>query len=303
MSSDPGPVRGVRTFDASRSTAVLTAESKGATTVSVCLPCRDEAATVGAIVAALRAELVETVALVDEIIVIDDRSTDGTADIAASEGATVIHVDDVHPQHGRGHGKGNVLWSSLAVSKGDLVVWLDADLTCFDPTWVAHLVAPLVADPSVMLVKGYYERPIDADGQGGGRTTELAARPMLSLLYPQLAGLYQPLGGEVAGRRSALEQVPFVQGWGVEVGLLTDVLDRYGPEAITQVDLGVRRHRHRPLTELSVQAAEVMVTLLTRSRQAHLGEVERVLRRPDGSMVALNIAERPPLCTIDPDRR
>ena len=297
----------MRTFETSSSSvetaAAAAAERKGTTTVSVCLPCRDEATTVGAIVANLRRALVEDVALVDEIVVVDDRSVDGTADIAAAAGATVVHVDDIHPQLCRGRGKGDVLWKSLAVSKGDLVVWLDADLTNFDPSWVARLVDPLLVDPSVMLVKGYYERPVDAEGHGGGRTTELAARPMLSLLYPQLAGLYQPLGGEVAGRRSALEQLPFVQGWGVEVGLLTDVLDRYGADAIAQVDLGVRHHRHRPLADLSVQAAEVMVTLLSRSPNAHLIDVEQVLRRPDGTVVALNTAERPPLSTLDPDHR
>jgi glucosyl-3-phosphoglycerate synthase len=297
------PGAAVRTFDAHTTSPDSVLAAKGSTTVSVCLPARDEAATVGAIVAALRDELVDRVPLVDEIVVLDDRSTDATAEIAAAEGATVVAVDDVHPEHGHGHGKGNVLWSSVAVSKGDVVVWLDADLTSFDPAWVAHLVAPLFADPSVMLVKGFYERPIGSDGQGGGRTTELVARPLLSLLYPELSGLDQPLGGEMAGRRTALEQVPFVQGWGVEVGLLTDVLGRYGATAIAQVDLGVRRHRHRPLTDLSVQAAEIIVTLLTRSPDAHLAPtVEHLLRRPDGTRIELNVAERPPLTTLDRGR-
>ena len=295
MSSD---LLGVRTFDASRWTLHDALDAKADTTISVCMPCKNEQKTVGQIVSAIRTNLVDRCGLVDEIIVLDDRSDDRTAEVARSEGATVVHVDDMLGTAMPGHGKGNVLWSTLLASKGDLVVWCDADLTSFTPDWITKLVAPLLTDPTIGLVKAFYERPTDIAGQGGGRTTELAARPLLSLLYPELALLAQPLAGEVAGRRSVLESLTFVQGWGVEVAVLVDVLEKYGVSAIAQVDLGVRKHRHRPLDELSVQAAEIALTLLLRSGSVHLGDVERVLRRPDGSVVRLNVGSRPAVSSL-----
>jgi glucosyl-3-phosphoglycerate synthase len=156
----------------------------------------------------------------------------------------------------------------------------------------------LLIDPTIGLVKASYQRPTDTGG--GGRTTELVARPLLSLYYPELAQLHQPLAGEYAARASVLEQIPFVQGWGVEIAMLIDVADRFGPEAVTQVDLGVREHRHQPLEALSVQAAEVMATLLTRTPDGKwLDDDDLRLTRADGSTVALNLAERPPLAAIN----
>jgi glucosyl-3-phosphoglycerate synthase len=288
----------VRTFDAHGWTAEAVAAAKGGETISVCIPCKNEESTVGAIVSIIRGELVEEVGLVDEIVILNDRSTDATAQVAAAAGAVVVHVDDVAGDLPTGRGKGNVLWSSLLASKGDLVVWCDADLTSFTSDWIAKLVAPLLLDQTVDLVKGLYLRPTDIAGQGGGRTTELAARPLLSLLYPDLALLAQPLSGEVAGRRSVLEQLEFVQGWGVEVAVLVDILNLHGANAIAQVDLGVRKHRHRPLVDLSVQAAEIALTLLLRSGSVDIGDVEQVLRRPDGTVVELNVARRPPVVSL-----
>jgi glucosyl-3-phosphoglycerate synthase len=290
--------RGVLTFDASRWTSAMALRAKAGTTISVCIPCKNEASTIGPIIEAIHTDLVDGYGLVDEIVVLDDRSTDATGAVAAGAGATVVHVDEVCPDLPAGRGKGNVLWSTLLASKGDLVVWCDADLTSFTSDWIVKLVAPLLADSHIQLVKGLYVRPTDQAGQGGGRTTELAARPLLSLLYPQLALLAQPLSGEVAGRRSMFEQLSFVQGWGVEVAVLVDVVERYGADAIAQVDLGVRKHRHRPLTDLSVQAAEIALTLLLRSGSVSLGDVERVLRRPDGTIVALNVEPRPPVASL-----
>ncbi|MEM1333655.1 MAG: glucosyl-3-phosphoglycerate synthase [Actinomycetota bacterium] len=270
--------------------------AKGGTTVSVCIPCRDEAATIGPLVRAIREELIDRMALVDELIVLDDRSTDDTARVASHAGAQVVSIDEVHRRHGTGHGKGNALWSTLVVSSGDLVVWCDGDVTSFEPDWVLKLVSPMLDDDSIALVKALYHRPTKFGG--GGRTTELVARPLMSRFFPDLTGLAQPLSGEYAGRRSVLETLPFVQGWGVEMALLIDVAARHGADAIAQVDLGQRLHRHQSLHSLSVQAAEVMSTVLDRAGVSEGRTEDPTLRRADGSEVPLNLAARPPLVSL-----
>jgi len=290
-------MRGVRLFEIDDCGIEAVLRAKGTSTVSLCIPCRDEAATIGSLVSIIRTELMRKVPFVDELIVVDDRSTDDTAAVAASAGAKVVSINDVHAKYGEGHGKGNVLWASLAASTGDFVVWIDGDITSFEPHWITRLLAPMLDDESVALVKAVFHRPTQLGG--GGRTTELVARPLFSLYYPELAGLHQPLAGEYAGRRTVLEQLPFVQGWGVEVAMLIDIARRYGPEAIAQIDLGTREHRHRGLHSLSVQAAEVMATLLARVPEGSLlHESAPVLRRPDGSVVPLNLSERPPLAWL-----
>ena len=290
---------GVRTFEVDECALDLLVEAKHGRPVSVCIPCRDEAATIGPLVNMVRDSLMRRTLLVDELIVLDDRSTDDTAQVAASAGATVIPIEELHLVHGVGHGKGNVLWASLAASKGDFVVWLDGDVTSFESNWIAKLLAPMIDDESVALVKPVFHRPTQLGG--GGRTTELVTRPLMSLYYPQLTGLHQPLAGEYAGRREVLEQLPFVQGWGVEIALLIDIAERYGAAALAQVDLGVREHRHRSLHALSVQAAEVMATMLGRvPGGALLTGLDHQLHRADGSRVPLNLAERPPLATLRP---
>ncbi len=265
-------------------------------TVSVCLPCRDEAATIGPLVTSIREELVERLGFVDELIVLDDRSTDDTARVAERAGAQVVAIEDVHAEHGTGHGKGNALWATLLVSHGDVVVWCDGDVTSFHPDWVVKLASPLLEDDSLAMVKARYERP--TTGGGGGRTTELVARPLLSRFFPELTGLAQPLSGEYAVRRTVVEHLPMVQGWGVEVGLLVDIAARDGAAAIAQVDLGPRLHRHHDLHRLSVQAAEVMSTLLDRAGVAVADADEQTLRRADGSDVPLNLDERPPIASL-----
>jgi glucosyl-3-phosphoglycerate synthase len=282
--------------------------------ISVCLPARDEAATIGPIVAAVRDALtgahgltnphgsIGGSPLVDEIVVIDDGSRDDTAAIARDAGARVVAEQDVLPDAGPGTGKGNALWKSLAACSGDLICFLDADLRNFSVDYVSRLVAPLLCSPSTALVKAYYHRSYDGSPTGGGRVTELVARPVLSLLFPKLAGIVQPLGGEYAARREALEVLPFVQGWGVEIGLLIDVAERFGIDAIAQVDLGVREHRNRPVDELAPQALAVLATAL---RRAGLVEspapfVELVRASTDGVVdaVPVEIRERPPIITM-----
>ena len=288
---------GVRLFEIDDCATEAVVDAKAGRTVSVCIPCRDEAATVGPLVSSIRAELVQKRALVDELIVLDDRSTDDTAAVAASAGARVVDIREVHAQHGEGHGKGNALWASLVASEGDFVVWVDGDITSFTPDWIVRLVAPMLDDDTVALVKALSHRPTRLGG--GGRTTELVARPLMSLYYPELAGLHQPLSGEYAGRRTVLEQLPFVQGWGVEIAMLIDIARIHGPEAIAQIDLGTREHRHRSLHALSVQAAEVMATMLGRVPAGSLlSDNEPLLRRADGSTVPLNLSERPPLAWL-----
>jgi glucosyl-3-phosphoglycerate synthase len=228
-------------------------------TVSVCIPARDEAATVGPIVKALVHELD-----VHEVVVVDDHSTDDTAGTAAAAGARIVHVDDVLPELGARDGKGEALWKSVAASTGDIVVWLDADLEDFDPDIVRRLVRPL-DDPSIALVKGRAERPLHGRPGEGGRVTELVARPVLSLLFPPLAHLAQPLAGELAARRTLLERLPFAGGYGVDLALLIDAVALVGIEAVAEVDLGVRIHRYRPLSELAVQARTVMAVALERA--------------------------------------
>lgn len=288
----------VRTFDVGTWTADDLLAVKGSQRVSVCIPCRDEVATIGPLVRRLRTGLVDQHGLVDELIVLDDRSTDDTALVARRAGAEVIDIRDIHAAHGVGHGKGNALWATLVASSGDYVVWCDGDVTSAEPSWVVRLLAPLLSDRTVNLVKALYRRPTAAGG--GGRTTELVARPLLSLYFPELSGLDQPLSGEFAGRRDALSRIGFVEGWGVEIAMLVDLARQEGAASIGQVDLGERHHRHRSLQELSVQAAEVMATLLARAADAptFASDGGLTLSRSDGSAVPLNLAERPPVADI-----
>ncbi|HEV3226525.1 MAG TPA: glucosyl-3-phosphoglycerate synthase, partial [Acidimicrobiales bacterium] len=243
---------------------LVAAKRAGGHSISVCLPARNEAPTVGAIVREVRSELVST-GLVDEVVVVDDGSTDGTAGAARAAGAAVVAEPDVLREAGPGSGKGNALWKSLHACAGDLLCWLDADLRNFRADSVAKLVEPLIFDTDIVLVKASYTRSFEGAPAGGGRVTELVARPLLSLLFPKLADIVQPLGGEYAGRRDALEVLPFVEGWGVELGLLVDVVERFGRDAVAQVDLGTREHRNRPVDELSAQSLAIIATALRRS--------------------------------------
>jgi glucosyl-3-phosphoglycerate synthase len=263
--------------------------------VSVCLPARNEASTVGAIVRSVKDRLVDDCGLVDEIIVVDDHSTDATAEVAGRSGARVVAAADLMPEHGDGHGKGAAMWKSLAEAEGDLIVWCDADVIDFEPHFVTGLLGPLLTQPDTGFVKGYYERPAPESRDRGGRVTELVARPMLALLFPHLSSVIQPLAGEYAGRRSLLERLPFVEGYGVDIALLIDIADRFGTEVIAQVDLGTRIHRNRPLDELSPQATAVIQTML--SRAGHPVPTT-TLYRPALEPIELEMVERPPLATI-----
>ncbi|MCX5606542.1 glucosyl-3-phosphoglycerate synthase [Streptomyces sp. NBC_00047] len=275
------------------------------TTVSVVLPALDEEATVGAIVEVIRRELMEglPVPLVDELIVIDSGSSDTTAEVAAKAGAHVVHRDDILPRIPALPGKGEVLWRSLLAATGDVVCFVDADLRDFSSTFVSGIVGPLLTEPDVQFVKAMYDRPLgDAPGQGG-RVTELVARPLLNLHWPRLAGFVQPLGGEYAVRRSLLERLPFPVGYGVELGLLVDALHTVGLDALAQVDVGVRLHRHQDGQALGRMAAAIYRTAQLRLSRGHLvrPELTQFERGPDGFVphtYPVDTEERPPMLGI-----
>ncbi|HVV13086.1 glucosyl-3-phosphoglycerate synthase [Amycolatopsis sp.] len=244
------------------------AAAKRGTTVSVVIPARNEEATVGDIVRTIRRDLVEGVPLVDELLVVDSRSQDATARVAAEAGATVVAQDAVLPMLEGMAGKGEALWKGLAATTGDLVVFVDGDLYDFTSDYVTGLLGPLLTDESVAYVKGFYHRPLvgtaSTDADGGGRVTELVARPLLNMYWPELAGFVQPLAGEYAGRREVLESIPFVVNYGVEVGHLIDILAEYGLDALAQVDLGKRTHRHQSTQALGQMSGQIMLTLFDR---------------------------------------
>ena len=276
---------------------------KGGTTVSVCLPARDEAATIGPIVEVLRDELLRPGAI-DEVVVLDDHSTDQTATIARRAGARVVDAASVLADHGGGHGKGEVLWKSLFVTEGDVIVWCDSDITEFGPRFVSGIVGALLCEPDVDLAKAHYHRP-ERDREGGGRVTELVARPLLSLFFPQLTGLHQPLSGEYGGRRRVLEQLPFVQGYGVDIGLLIDLATTFGVDGLVQVDLDVRHHRNRTLDELGPQAMAILQTVLRRVDPALVPAAAQLLRPElldggqDLTLGSVDVNERPPPVEVD----
>ncbi|OKJ99463.1 glucosyl-3-phosphoglycerate synthase [Streptomyces sp. CB03234] len=245
--------------------------AKRGTTVSVVLPALNEEATVGEIVTVIRRELMsDATALVDELVVVDSGSTDRTAEVAAAAGARVVHRDAILPRIPALPGKGEVLWRSLLVTSGDIICFVDADLRDFSADFVTGIVGPLLTDPSVHLVKAMYDRPLAGSPGQGGRVTELVARPLLNLHWPQLAGFVQPLGGEYAARRSLLERLPFPVGYGVELGLLVDALHTVGLDALAQVDVGVRKHRHQDERALGRMAAAIYRTAQLRLSRGHL---------------------------------
>ena len=300
-----------RTYDGWQWTASELAQKKelSGTSVSVVLPALDEEATVGGIVAAIVRELVERVALVDEVIVMDSGSTDATAVVAAEAGARVVAASAVVPWMGARRGKGEALWKSLFVASGDIVVFVDADLRRFTPRFVVGLLGPLLTDRSLVYVKGAYDRPLMGGSSTkptgvGGRVTELLARPLINVHWPELSGFVQPLGGEYAGRRNALMKVPFPTGYGVEIALLVDLLHRHGLYSLGQVDLGRRVHSHQSDEGLSRMASEVLHTAQRRLGGASLrGDVLHQFRRGQGGSYDLvqwqvPTEERPPVATV-----
>jgi glucosyl-3-phosphoglycerate synthase len=287
---------------------------KGGHTISVGLPALNEEATIGGVISVLKETLMQDVPLIDELVVVDSDSNDCTREIAAQMEVPVYIHQQLLPEAGPPlQGKGEALWKSLHILKGDIIAWVDTDIENMQPHFVYGLLGPLLREPRIGYVKGYYHRPIQSAGvvihEGGGRVTELMVRPLLNLFYPLLSGLVQPLAGEYAGRREVLEQIPFFSGYGVETGMLIDLLERYGLPAIGQVNLESRVHRNRTLGELSLTAFAIVQVILSRlEERAHIRLLEEVNRsmkliRFEGDHLSLEVqavrdVERPPIVTM-----
>ncbi len=277
--------------------------AKGGRTVSVVLPALDEETTIGGVLATIRPLLG---GLVDELVVVDSGSADATVAVARAAGASVYTREQAVPEVAPVPGKGEVLWRSLAVTGGDVVVFVDSDLIDPDPMFVPRLLGPLLFADGVHLVKGFYRRPLRTatgqDATGGGRVTELVARPLLAALRPELGAVRQPLGGEYAGTRELLSAVPFAPGYGVEIGLLLDTYERYGMAGIGQVDLGVRMHRNRPLPELGVMSRQIVATLLGRCGVTDSGAPLTQFVNADGGLEPrtseVSLVDRPPMDSL-----
>jgi glucosyl-3-phosphoglycerate synthase len=282
--------------------AMLAAQRTG--TVSICLPALDEAGTIGTILQRLMplAEL----GVLDQIVVVD-HSSDGTAEIARSLGAEVHDQEELMPELGPVLGKGDAMWRALRVLTGDVVCFLDADSEQFGAHFACGLLGPLLCEPGISFVKGLYRRPFRVGEvtlpEGGGRVTELTARPLLNLFYPDLAAVGQPLAGEIAARRSLLEQLPFVSGYGVDIALLLDVYRAVGLDAIAQVDLDVRQNAHQPLRDLGPMAYAILQAVASRlERDGRLhGPLPATFLAPgEAGLQALRSypVERPPLAGL-----
>ncbi len=292
---------------------LVEAKQKQGLTISLGLPALNEAETIGNIIKTIKGALMEEVPLLDEMVLIDSGSTDGTVKIAKDLGVPCFTHQEILTDYGSYRGKGETLWKSLYVLRGDIIAWIDTDIKNIHSGFVCGLLGPLLAEPDVHYVKGFYRRPIRVgrklSASGGGRVTELTARPFLNLFYPELSGIIQPLAGEYAGRREILERVPFFTGYGVETGLLIDIYNMLGPRAIAQVDLGERIHRNQSLPALSQMSFAIIQVFLQRLQEknsiALLEGISRSMKLVQSTRNAYSLEvreitdhERPPMITI-----
>jgi glucosyl-3-phosphoglycerate synthase len=281
---------------------VAKARERRGLSVSVCLPARECASTIGEIVVIL--EQLRLAGVIDEIVVVDAASADGTAAVAAAAGAHVHQEAELLPAYGPVLGKGDAMWRALSVLEGELICFLDADTERFPPHYLHGLLGPLLCERGVSFVKGYYRRPYTAGqvslADQGGRVNHLLARPALALFYPQLAVVRQPLAGEVAARRELLERLPFTTGYGVEIGMLIDAWRQLGLEGIAQVDLDEHRNRHQPLAALTPMATTVLATIAVRmEREGRLSGLASAAKANGGGGSPSLPVERPPLASVD----
>ncbi|MGE5073415.1 MAG: glucosyl-3-phosphoglycerate synthase [Anaerolineae bacterium] len=281
--------------------------------VSLALPALNEEETVGNVIRTVQEALVQRVPLLDEIVLIDSDSTDRTREIAESLGVPVFIHQQLLPDLETRRGKGEALWKSLLVTCGDIVVWIDTDIVNIHPRFVYGLLGPLILHPEIQFVKGFYRRPLKVDNKlqagGGGRVTELTARPLLNLFFPELSGIIQPLSGEYGGRRTALEQMPFSSGYGVEIGLVIDMFEKFGLSAIAQVDLQERIHHNQPLESLSKMSFAIIQTVVKRLEKRYgrdlVEDVNKTMKliRYDQQRLLLDVEEiaereRPPMIEV-----
>ena len=272
--------------------------------VSACVPARNEEQTIGPIVADLVS--LRELGAIDEVVVIDAASQDRTAAIAAEAGADVRIESDLLPEQGEVLGKGDAMWRALSILETDVIVYLDSDSEGFGPHFATGLIGPLVCgDTGVEFVKGFYRRPLKVGAvslpEGGGRVTELMARPLLNLFYPELAGFRQPLAGEFASTRDLLLRLPFATGYAVEIAMLIDAWREVGLDALAQVDIEVRQNRHQPLADLTPMAYAVLLAVCTRlerdGRLTELSDAELLLPRETLEEREVSLIERPPLAS------
>jgi glucosyl-3-phosphoglycerate synthase len=255
-------------------------------TISLALPALNEEESVGKVIETVKSNLMDKYHLLDEIVLIDSSSSDRTREIARSLGIPVYIHQEVLPEYGPRRGKGEALWKSLLVTKGDIVMWIDTDIVNIHPRFVYGVLGPLLVNPRLQLVKGFYQRPLKTEDRlqsaAGGRVTELTARPMLNLFYPELSGIIQPLAGEYGGRRKALEQISFFSGYGVEIGMVIEMFEKFGLEGIGQVDLLERIHHNQSLEALSKMSFVIMQAVLRRLEQRYgrplLDDVNRSMK-------------------------
>ncbi len=281
--------------------------------ISLALPALNEAETVGKVIQTVKMALMDQSPLLDEIVLIDSDSNDRTRQIAESLDIPVYIHQQILPGYGARHGKGEALWKSLFVTRGDIILWIDTDIVNIHPRFIYGLIGPLLSDPSIQFVKGFYRRPLRVgdkiQASGGGRVTELTARPLLNLFYPQLSGVLQPLSGEYGGRRAVLERLPFFSGYGVEIGLLIDVVEKCGLNAIAQVDLQERIHHNQPLDALSKMSFAIIQAVSRKLENSlernFLKEVNKTMKlvRYNGGHFFLEVQEiaeqeRPPMVEI-----
>ncbi len=282
-------------------------------TISLALPALNEAETVGRVIGTVKQALMDRVPLLDEIVLIDSNSTDRTRAIAEKLGVPVYIHQQLLPERGARRGKGEALWKSLLVTRGGLIAWIDTDIVNIHPRFIYGLIGPLLINPQIQLIKGFYRRPLRVGDKlqagGGGRVTELTARPLINLFYPELSGVIQPLSGEYGGRRAALEQLPFFSGYGVETGLLIDVFEKFGLGAIAQVDLRERVHHNQPLDALSKMSFAIIQAVIRKLERrygsAMLEDVNRTMKliRYEPGRFFLDVEEiaeheRPPMVEV-----
>jgi glucosyl-3-phosphoglycerate synthase len=252
-------------------------------TISLALPALNEEETVGTVIDTVKSSLMDSVPLLDEIVLIDSDSTDRTREIAAGLGVPVYIHQQLLPSHGPRRGKGEALWKSLLVTRGDILLWIDTDIVNIHPRFVYGLLGPLLQQPEIQFVKGFYRRPIKVGDKvqagGGGRVTELTARPLLNLFYPELSGIIQPLSGEYGGRRSALEQLPFFSGYGVEIGLLIDMFEQHGLQGLAQVDLQERIHHNQSLQSLSKMSFAIIQAVIQKLERRYGGSLLKEINK------------------------
>jgi glucosyl-3-phosphoglycerate synthase len=292
---------------------LMALKEKQGSTISLAMPALNEEKTVGKVISTIKKALMNDVPLIDDIVLIDSDSTDNTREIAAKLGVPVYIHQQLLPELGARPGKGEALWKSLLVTKGDIIAWIDTDIVNIHPRFVYGIIGPLLLNQNIQFVKGFYRRPLKVGNKvqagGGGRVTELTARPLLNLFYPELSGVIQPLSGEYAGRRESLEQATFFSGYGVETGLLIDIFERYGLRAIAQVDLLERIHHNQELEALSKMSFVIIQTVLRkiearyeRSIIEDVNKTMKLIHYTNGgySLVVEEVAEyeRPPMISL-----